>query len=330
MKKKARILVVACILLLTLIACENTVQTRKEQKENQDKIKLENLVTSFEHQKTSQSFKIVHAYELFQNYISRVAKSKNPDDSYLKIYQEEVIDPIYSDCFKDGEFLHMAEPILNASPKQLNVGPSHLIEIQHVIDQIDRQKTDELIKESLIKSSDLLPSGIETTVCVLPSKNKHTDMITVGAGKINVLYNPLYTEDTLRAGVAHEYHHSISAEKHVRKKTNPTVLDNIIFEGKAVMFEKTVYPDIEFTKIDQSYNKENWAKIEPDLSKVDFNRSLEILMGGNDLPWIYGYSEGYKMVRSYVEENPGVGPAEWTGISAQEIFEKGHYLEKYQ
>lgn len=318
------------VISLTLISCENNVQTRKEQKENQEKIKLENLITSFEHPKTNQTYKIIHAYELFQNYISRVSKSKNPDDSYLEIYQEEVIDPIYSDCFKDGEFLHVAEPILNASPKQLNVGPTHLAEIQHLIDQIDREKTDELIKESLIKSSDLLPSDIETTVCVLPSKNKQTDMITAGAGKINVLYNPLYTEDTLRAGVAHEYHHSFSAEKHVSLGANPTVLDNIIFEGKAVMFEKTVYPNIEFTRVDQSFNKDNWEKIEPDLSKVDYNRSMEILMGGKNLPWIYGYSEGYKMVRAYVEANPGASPAEWTGVSAQEIFEEGHYREKYQ
>jgi Predicted Zn-dependent protease (DUF2268) len=270
----------------------------------------------------------VNAYKLYHNYLDGV--KKDPDAPYLDIYQEEVIDPIYSDCFEDGEFLHMADPILNADPNHLNVSPTHLTEIQNLIDKIDNQQPEKTIKEALIKSSDLLPSEKETTVCVLPSTNKYAEMITVGTGKIEVLYNWQYTEDTLRAGLAHEYHHSIWAEKHLDRAKQSSVLDNLIFEGKAVMFEKNVYPDIDFTPIDPSYDKKLWSKIEPDLHSYDFNRSREILMGGKDLPWLYGYSEGYKMVKSYLELNPNAAPAEWTGVSPQDIFEKGNYVENYQ
>ncbi|MBH9968063.1 Zn-dependent protease [Bacillus enclensis] len=307
-------------------ACENT--DKADIGEVSRKIKYESTITTFEHPETKQKYKIVNAYKLYQNYLDEV--KKDPDAPYLDIYQEEVIDPIYSDCFEDGEFLHMADLILNADPNHLNVSPTHLTEIQNLIDKIDNQQPEKTIKEALIKSSDLLPSEKETTVCVLPSTNKYAEMITVGTGKIEVLYNWQYTEDTLRAGLAHEYHHSIWAEKHLDRAKQSSVLDNLIFEGKAVMFEKNVYPDIDFTPIDPSYDKELWSKIEPDLLSYDFNRSREILMGGKDLPWLYGYSEGYKMVKSYLELNPNAAPAEWTGVSPQDIFEKGNYVENYQ
>ncbi len=44
----------------------------------------------------------------------------------------------------------------------------------------------------------------------------------------------------------------------------------------------------------------------------------------------YGYSEGYKMVKSYLDLHPNVTPEEWTALSAKEIFEKGNYLENYK
>jgi hypothetical protein len=331
LKRNLKIISLTSILLisfLTLIACEKTEKADQEMSKTQKKIKYESTVVPFEHPQTKQKYKIVNAYKLYQNYIDEV--KKHPDTPFLDVYKEEVIDPIYSDCFENGEYLHIADPILKADPNHLNVSPTHLVEIQNLIDKMDSQQTDDIIKEALIKSSDLLPSEKETIACVLPSTNKYAEMITVGAGKIAVLYNWQYTEDTLRAGVAHEYHHSIWAEKHMDRTTPSSVLDNLIFEGKAVMFEKTVYPNIDFTPVDPAYDKELWSNIEPDLHTYDFNRSIEILMGGKDLPWLYGYSEGYKMVKSYLELNPKLTPTEWTGVSPLEIFEKGKYLEKYQ
>ncbi|BCB04016.1 DUF2268 domain-containing putative Zn-dependent protease [Bacillus sp. KH172YL63] len=326
MKPNVIVIFVLTILVLTLASCDDAAETSRESVKKS--IQFEDLVTTFQHPDTQQSFKIIHAYELFQNYIGAVAD--HPDDPYMEIYQEEVIDPIYEDCFSDGEFLYMADPILKGSPQQLSVGPTHLAEIQHLIDDIDTEKTENLIRESLLKSSELLPVEMETTVCVLPSKNKQVNMITVGAGKISVLYNPLYTEETLRAGVAHEYHHSFWANRYLDPSAPPTVLDNMIFEGKAVMFEKTVYPDIEMTRIDDAYNKDNWAKIQQHLDKVDVSRSYDIMMGGKGLPWGYGYSEGYKMVESYLERNQDLSPADWTPVHAKEIFEAGQYDDHYR
>lgn len=318
LKKNLTMGTAALLILLILISCAKIKESITEPQENTDN---ESIFVSFEHPKTKQKFKIVNAYKLYQNYIEEVRS--HPKDSRFDIYQEEIIDPIYSACFENGEYLHMVESLLNTAPERL-------IEIQKISEKIASQDTDKIIKEALIKSSNFIPSKNETTVCVLPSLDNSSSMITVGAGKIIVLYHKYYTDDILRGGVAHEYHHSVWTEKYLDEIKLFTVLHDIIFEGKAVMFEKVVYPEINFTPIDFTYDKSYWSKIAPDLEKQDLNRSLEIIAGGGELPMLYGYSEGYKMVKSYLDLNPNLTPAEWTALSSKEIFEKGKYLEHYK
>ncbi|MGE7909670.1 DUF2268 domain-containing putative Zn-dependent protease [Lysinibacillus xylanilyticus] len=314
MKKYLKIVVVFVLIIsiLTLTSC-----TQKEKSKND----FESIVTAFEHPQTGQKFKIVNAYKLYQNYADKV--ESNPIQSQSEIYNEEVIKPIYSACFENGEYPYMADEVLN-------VAPDILTENQILSEKIDREETENIIKEALLKSSDLIPSKIETTACVFPATNTNKQMITVGAGKIIVLYNKYYNEDVLRSSMAHEYHHSVWTEKYLRNAPQFTVLDNLIFEGKAFVFEKLVYPDIDIAPIYSTFNKYYWSKIALDLEKVDLNRSLEILAGANGLPSRYGYSEGYKMVKSYLDLHPNVTPEEWTALSAKEIFEKGNYLENYK
>lgn len=314
MKKYLKIVVVFVLIIsiLTLTSC-----TQKEKSKND----FESIVTSFEHPQTGQKFKIVNAYKLYQNYADKV--ESNPKQSQSEIYNEEVIKPIYSACFESVEYPYMADEVLN-------VAPDLLTENQILSEKIDREETENIIKEALLKSSDLIPSEIETTACVFPATNTNKQMITVGAGKIIVLYSKYYTEDVLRSSMAHEYHHSVWTDKYLRNAPQFTVLDNLIFEGKAFKFEKLVYPDIDIAPIYSTFNKYYWSKIALDLEKVDLNRSLEILAGANGLPSRYGYSEGYKMVKSYLDLHPNVTPEEWTALSAKEIFEKGNYLENYK
>lgn len=331
MKLKLKLICIIFLIFLvplTLISCKNAEKAESDVLKKSSNINYDSVVLTFEHPQTKQPFKIVNAYKLYDNYFNKVDEEQ--DTSYLDIYKKEVIEPMYSDCFENGEYLHMVEPILNGDPQHLNLAPSNLAGVQSIIEQIDVEQMNNLIEESLIKSSDLLPTEKETTVCVIPSSNKNMKMVTVGAGKILVLYNWDYTEETIRAGVAHEYHHSVWTEKHLAENNSFTVLDNLIFEGKAVMFEKIVYPDLNLTPVDLTYDKDYWSKIEPDLEKYDFNRSIEILMGGYELPWLYGYSEGYKMVKSYLDMYPEATPVEWMGLSSEDIFIKGKYLEHYK
>lgn len=316
MKNILKFIVPFTVLLLPLSAC-----TQMEGSEKAERFDDNELVYLFEDPDTNQKFKIVHVNTLFDNYAKKVKESSS--QSNLELYKEEVIQPVYSDCFENGEFIHMVDSILNNAPASLT-------ELKIVSELIKTKKEDinALIQEAVLQSVKLLPSESDISVCVFPSTNSNVVMYAVGAGKILIPYNEYFEDDFLKAAVAHEYHHSTWAEKYLSTHSG-TVLDNLIFEGKAVMFEKTVYPTIENTPIDFTYNNEFWSKIEPDLNSKDLNRSLEILYGGKGLPLFYGYSEGYKMIKSYLDLHPNMTPEEWTALSTDEIIEKGEYFDSY-
>ncbi|MBY0121622.1 Zn-dependent protease [Bacillus sp. S/N-304-OC-R1] len=321
-KKKIAIAIYILVILLLLVACSQREIDNNKPMEKGTQIDDDSIIMVFEHPDTKEKFKIVKAYKLFNNFISKAEDIS--DKSSLELYKKDVIEPIYNDCFANGEHLHMANSILHTAPDNLN-------DIKRLTEKIESKETTKIIKEALLKSSEILPYEKETTVCVFPFTNQNFgSMVTVGSGKITVLYNKYYTDEVLRAGIAHEYHHSYWTENHLTKNMSFSVLDNLIFEGKAVTFEKLVYPDIDFTPIYSSFNTGYWSQIEPDLIKHNLQRSLEILLGGNGLPRNYGYSEGYKMVQSYLDLNPDITPKEWTGLSAKEIYEEGNYLKNYR
>ncbi|WP_078382384.1 DUF2268 domain-containing putative Zn-dependent protease [Sutcliffiella halmapala] len=302
------------IIILALTGCSKGESVGSESIED-------GLSVTFENPDNEQKFEIIHAYQLFNPFYE---ESKNiPKDEHLDLYKSSIIDPVYDKCFKDGEYEFLAESILNEEPK-------NRIAIQDVIKKINFTSTNDAIKDALIKSSNLLPSEKETTVCVFPTNDNSTLMFTAGSGKIIVLYNRNYSSDIIKAGIAHEYHHSVWTEKH-HTNDSFTVLDNLVFEGKAVMFEKTVFPSINITQIDETFRPDQWAKIEGDLSNTDDTRALLILRGSKEgFPKQYGYSEGYKMVQAYLDVNPDATVEEWTGKSADEIFEEGNYQANYQ
>lgn len=326
MKFKIGVTFILGFLLLMLAACTPTEKKESQLHEKEQITDDEEMVFSFEHPQTKQKYKIIHANQLFYPYIEKVKENPNLSTSEtLELYNKEIIQPIYQDCFENGEYYHMAETLLNTVPNRLT-------EIQVVSEKMETRKAEinQAIQESLLKSADLLPSQSDVAVCVFPSATNNRIPFAVGAGKIIIPLNLNVLDDGIKSTVAHEYHHSVWAEKYFNKDIGASVLDNIVFEGKAVMFEKTVYPDYGYTAKNVTYNKELWSKVKPDLTKYDSNRTSEVLYGGKGLPENYGYSEGYKMVKSYLDLHPNQTPEDWTALSAQEIFEEGKYLEHYQ
>ncbi|WP_336636101.1 DUF2268 domain-containing putative Zn-dependent protease [Lysinibacillus fusiformis] len=317
---------ILCVLLLLLTACTQTETSKNEPQEKEQKTDDKEMVFSFEHPQTKQKYKIIHANQLFYPYIEKVRDNpKLSTSEILELYNKEIIQPIYQDCFENGEYYHMAEALLNTFPNQLT-------DIQVISGKMETSKAEinQLIQEALLKSADLLPSQSDVAVCVFPSSTNNRLPFAVGAGKIIIPLNLNVLGDSLKSIVAHEYHHSVWAEKHVSRDDSLTVLDNMVFEGKAVMFEKSVYPEYDYTPIYLTYNKDLWSKVKPDLNKDDLNYTLDILHGGKGLPKAYGYSEGYKMIKSYLELHPDKTPEDWTALSTQEIIEEGKYLEHYK
>jgi hypothetical protein len=57
-------------------------------------------VITFEHPQIKQRYKIVHVNPLLQQYIEKV--KENPSHLTLELYKEEIIQPVYKDCFENG------------------------------------------------------------------------------------------------------------------------------------------------------------------------------------------------------------------------------------
>ncbi len=274
--------------------------------------KKDSIVISFEHPETGQPFEIVHAYELYRDYFEEI--SKNQDKNQKELFQNIIMNPVYHACFEGGEYLHLVDSLINNPPEDES---AYLNQLK----KIDKNKLNELIKDALIHSSNWLQTENKNTVCVFPTGNEQTSMVTAGTGKIITYYQDYYTDNMIKSLIAHEYHHSVWTEKYFSSGNTITVLDNLIFEGKAVAFEKLVYPEGSIVPTHPYYNMTDWEKIEPDLYKVDLDRSIEIIRGGGELPYAYGYSVGNRIVELYLEENPNLTPADLLGIRADVIYE---------
>ncbi|MBO0602226.1 Zn-dependent protease [Sporosarcina sp. E16_3] len=325
-------LVSFCILLLIFIlsACKQTEQsheninTKNEQSHENTILENEqhNISYSFKNPNTGQEFNIIHAYLLYEDYFATV--KDNPDESHYKLYQQGIIKPIYKACFKDAE--HPVNP-LEWTPKE-----SDFDSIEKQIESMNKDHLNEVFEESLVKSSDILSSDKKTTVCIFP-KNEilPSDMMTIGSGKIIVSYSKF--DNSYKPGISHEYHHSVWIRKHYTENYFLTGLDHFILEGQALMFETLVYPDLNNTHyvVDERFNKEYWSRIEPYLERVAPREITEMIIGGfNGLPYAYGYSEGYKMVRSYLNMHPNMTVEEWTSKNSEEIFKEGNFRANYE
>ncbi len=258
-----------------------------------------------------QEFEIIHVYQLFEAFYAEGLKGEEATEMYTSSILDEVADR----CYKDGEFEQMADYVL--------APPKNRIAVQDNLKRMNTAKINAAIKDALTKSSNELPiEGSKTTVCVFPTDNNAAQSyVTAGVGQIVVLYNRNSTDNLLKAGVANKYHHSYWIDNHYNGETF-TVLDNLVIEGKGTMFQKLVYPNINAAPVDEAYNKDLWSRIEGDLEKEDDKKTQEIFKGGrNGLPSQYGYSESYKMVKSYVDANEGASIEDWTAATSEEILE---------
>lgn len=312
---------ICMILFFTLSACEQNEHSHEDAKiENEQ----QNISYTFENPKTEQEFKIVHAYQLYENFFEAV--ENQPDEQLSKLFQQEIITPVNEACFEDAKLMD------SKSVFELLTKRSEFERVKKQIEKMNTDQLNEVFEESLVKSSDVLPTDKETTVCIFPeNENFPSDMGTIGAGKIIVYYSRFHKY--FKSGMSHEYHHSVWFEKHLKENGLLTGLDHLTLEGEAVMFETLVYPNLNtmYALLNESFNKEHWSKIEPYLESPAGSEIQDMIIGGsNGIPISYGYSEGYKLVRSYLDLHPDLTVEEWTAKDPNEIFEEVNYIANYR
>lgn len=258
-----------------------------------------------------QEFEIIHVYQLYEAFYEEGLKGEEA----TALYTSSILDEVADKCYKGGEFETDTDYAL--------APPKNRIAVQDNLKRMDTKKINAAVKDALTKSSnELTLEGSKTTVCVFPTDNNAPEtFVTAGVGQIVVFFDRNTTDNLLKAGVANKYHQSYWVDNHYNGETF-TVLDNLVIEGKGTMFQKLVYPNIDVAPVDEEYNKDLWTRIEGELEKEDDKKTQEILNGGrNGLPKQYGYSEGYKMLKSYADANEGASIEDWSAATSEEILE---------
>lgn len=250
------------------------------------------------------------------------AREADPTDA-RKLYEETVFKPVWNDCFAQGEYLGITSAIREQPPSNF-ARIEKAIALLRESDEPDATVT-ATIKDALMKSAAQLEGPAVTNVCVLPTDLIETSAgYTVGSGKILLLYNPyLYKDKQELAGVvAHEYHHSAWTSKHFQPHKPFTLLDYLAFEGKAVAFSQLLYPneDIIDTYPDDEQVESRRAMLQH-LDSTQLALQQKIMFGGQDgIPQVFGYSEGYRLVQTFLRDHPDLTVEQWTASSPEELL----------
>lgn len=317
--KMKRIVCLVIFVSVLLASCSND--------KGQDKKEENNLPTqsevsfSFE----EKNFKIISFYEEVLEYTDYV--KKNPSKSNPGAYVEKVLKPL-----KEKSSLDLPLEYPFTASTEVEQFEKNTIELLQKQDQIN-----ELIKEALIKSAEHLPGG-DKNVYVMPVRSEDNFVIEKMKGVSGVTYNnkdifiqidTSFSEDTLKYLVAHEYHHAINILAN-GEMANYTLLDKILFEGRADSFAHIIYPEIS-APWTEPLSEETTAIVIEELRKNANSTSIKIYMdffNGNSakgIPLWSDYKVGYQIIQSYIENNPDTSVSKWTRLSSKDLLQHSKY-----
>jgi len=263
---------------------------------------------------TTQAFTVLLLDQQIAEYLRAV--KNNPDKPKREIFEEKILQPVWEDCFQDGEYLHLLAEVRKTPPEELVYLEKIINDKQNLI------KVKATVKEALVQSARYLPGQATTTVCIMPTTSRNNSALSIGSGKILLFYNPyLFRSDHELAGtVAHEYHHSVWTSKHFDPYQPFTLLDALLFEGKAMYFQETVYQGSSHIPNYDNRYEEVREELMNRLGSVDTNLRNEMMFGSDRIPYAFGYAEGYRLVKRYLQENPQVKIEQWTSMEPEKFL----------
>jgi len=284
------------------------------------------IEVSFSH--NGQNFKIIPFYEEVLDYTDYV--KNNPTQSNPSAYVEKVLEPLKEKSSMD--YLNLDYPFLSSTEiDELEGNTIKLLQNQ--------EQFNELIKEALIKSAELLPGG-DKNVYVMTLRPEDKFVVENMKGVFGIVYSenaifiqidPSFSEDLLKYTVAHEYHHTINIQTHGDMAYN-TILDLLIVEGKADSFARIVYPEI-IAPWTEALSDESEEKVleelraDADSTSTSFKIYNKYFKGNSTkgIPLWSNYKMGYQIIQSYIENNPDIPIANWTSLLSKDLLQDTEY-----
>ena len=208
-----------------------------------------------------------------------------------------------------------------------------------------------VVEQALAKCSERLPRpDLNSRVFLFPGDGESRVLVrqmkgvlgfSLSAEAMVVFLWPAHEwERWLAYTITHEYVHlvrnllfprGLAGGKLVYMKTQEpeTLLDAMIVEGLADAFATQGYPDMSppWTRaLSPELENRLWPRVHRRLRVSDSVEIRRVLFGDNDRipPWT-GYTFGYRIATSYLENHPDVQPVNLVSLSAKTIFESSGY-----
>nr|WP_255688624.1 DUF2268 domain-containing putative Zn-dependent protease [Pontibacillus sp. HN14] len=198
-----------------------------------------------------------------------------------------------------------------------------------------------LVKDSLEKSSKMLPVGSTTNVYLIPFNPNYLNFMremdgAYGLASSNVIMlfiNPEYLKDNddhIKYITAHEYQHT--AHYSSSQPQQPDLIIYSLREGEADTFAQMLYPEQkpEWTKeltareVDAIWE---WAiKNRQTNDRNVFNEFVET--GNSMIPKKSAYRLGYEIMQDFISRNPNVSVEDWSSMDPIEIINQTKYANK--
>lgn len=324
MKRKIHIFIISSLLILS--GCTSSVIESKVVED-----KNYTPPSSYKLTHNNQQFVIIPMYKELMDYVSYV-KEGNVNDANK--YKELFLDPFREKAFSENDGYY----IYTAGYEEYFSVPRDIYQFERDILALSEKQEliNSTISEALIKSSDMLPGG-NKRIYIIPFTEKGYSSTSAGIAfneeVVLLRIGSSFQEDDLKNVAAHEYHHTVFMEHEDKvNRVLPSLIGNILLEGKAVAFAKFIYPDITKPMLEEiSFEDEKhvWEEVKKDLNSADPKLYDTFIHGDRYIPPLSNYKVGYQIMKSFLEHNPDVDVLEWTLMSAADILLKSKYEDKF-
>ncbi len=275
-------------------------------------------------------YKVVFLDEYYTHYINQ---AKNNSEDLKQLHRDQIQIPIFQKYFMQSEYASFIYQDL--SNQSLNL--QYLKKSIHGITS-NKKKIEKMIIKSLQKCNTFLKTD-EMNIYVIPPSSSLQEMIqkmggimgfTAGGKQIliSIDTNIEGWEQLLQYAIAHEYNHAYWTKETFTTLTRWTLLDYLIFEGKADYFAKFLYPNAKtpWTEALTTSKKQGlWQNLLPHLQNQDFGFHTEVMFGSQKYPTWGGYSLGYDIVQSFLASNKSIPPKTWIRLTSEEVLEESSY-----
>ncbi len=270
---------------------------------------------------------------LTDHYTSYIDKAKFKEQDADKIYKEEILDNLFATHFQKSENADEVKESLLKTVK-------NRAELKNSIELILYKKTH--IKAKIVEVLNRCRQKLENsglTIYIMPSDpdnraimNRMSGIMgyTAGPKQIILTIDPSCDgwEPMIDYTFAREFTHAYLLGLKEDKSKKRTLLEYMMYEGKADAFAHILYPNAKapWTKsLTEVQKTETWNKIKTKLESNDQVYQSDVMYGSADFPLWTGYTLGYSILQSAFKNDPNLLRQKWTDIPDKEILEASSY-----